>query len=164
VTTSSARPRFDCRWWAGFCAPVDGCAASPCGRSRIPRIGHVDTLWICCGQRGRGLRSAPFFNCWRPLVFTSHLAEIILGPAHQGRILPGYKRGYASKHCRAGCPNCPPGIATRLDSRNICCGDFPLPWSRNRCSGREGPAAPSRAEPSLILLAQTKGPRQRQSV
>jgi hypothetical protein len=30
---------------------VDGCAASPCGPSRISKIGPVDRLWICCGQR-----------------------------------------------------------------------------------------------------------------
>jgi hypothetical protein len=33
---------------------VNDCAASPCGRSRIPRIGPVGKLWICCGHDGTG--------------------------------------------------------------------------------------------------------------
>jgi hypothetical protein len=40
--------------------PVHGCAARPCGRLRIPRIGPVGMLWICCGQRGAGFRSRAF--------------------------------------------------------------------------------------------------------
>jgi hypothetical protein len=34
---------------AGFFAPVNGCAASPCERSRMPRTGPCGTPWICCG-------------------------------------------------------------------------------------------------------------------
>jgi hypothetical protein len=47
ITVGSRRPVFR--------VSVNGCAARPCRRSRIPRIGPVGRLWICCGQL-RGLR------------------------------------------------------------------------------------------------------------
>jgi hypothetical protein len=92
-------------------------------------------------------------------MINSSLAEIIRGPAHQGRILPVYSSDYDSRHRRAGYPNHRPRIAiwTRPYNRNICCGDFPVAWSHNRCSGQGASAGPPRAGPSRVLPAQNKG-------
>ena len=113
--------------------------------SRLPRGVHSASIAAltaqnACGVSGIGAVPAKsdlandekrrpcscLLSGYRPLLWTSNA----------GGIRVAHNEGYASKHRRAGCPN-RLGIAirTRPGNRNICCRDFPLPWSRNRCSG-----------------------------
>jgi hypothetical protein len=105
---------------------------------------------LCSPASGRG-EANPLAGRFNQRPSRSSRSDGLAPARSKASIRGAYNPDYASRHCRAGCPSRRAAASrSRLCSRNTCCRDFPLPVSRNRCSGRNGldqrlPAWPLRA-------------------